>query len=179
MTISPPFFPQLFPNIFCCPTVDWSWGGNFTDIVDVYAAWLSSSCPRVVPAQVTSERANFGQQRDPVPGIFEVIKDQGISPGKPHPCFWSRLFLMPKNSGSVAAAISQAQRRSNRVNRGCNGRDVQLDRLGDQLTAPTRTAKKRFAPDDGIQLEVNARAPLPKKRRTKVSPLTNLPNHVH
>ena len=127
MTISPPFFPQLFPNIFCCPTVDWSWGGNFTDIVDVYAAWLSSSCPRVVPAQVTSERANFGQRRDPVPGIFEVIKDQGISPGKPHPCFWSRLFLMPKNSGSVAAAISQAQRRSNRVNRGCNGRDVQLD----------------------------------------------------
>ena len=82
---------------------------------------------------------------------------------------------MPKNSGSVAATISQAQRRSNRVNRGCNGRDIQLDRLGEQLTAPTRATKKRFAPDKGMQLEVNARAPLPKKRRTKVNFLTQIP----
>ena len=77
---------------------------------------------------------------------------------------------MAKNSGSVATSISQAQRRSNRANRGCNGRDVQLGQLGEQLAAPTRTAKKRFAPDEGIQLEVNAHAPLSsKKRRTKAS----------
>ena len=76
---------------------------------------------------------------------------------------------MPRNTGSVAATISQAQRRSNRANRGCNGRDVQLDRLAEQLDAPTRRSKKRFAPDDGMQLEVNARAPPPKKKRAKVS----------
>jgi hypothetical protein len=74
---------------------------------------------------------------------------------------------MARGTGSVATTISQAQRRSNRANRGCNGRDVQLGQLGDQLTAPTRVAKKRFAPDEGIQLEVNARAPAPKKRCTK------------
>ena len=76
---------------------------------------------------------------------------------------------MAKNSGSVAATISQTQRRSNRANRGCNGRNVQLDRLDEQLAMPTRTAKKRFVPDEGMHLEVNARAPVPKKRRTKVS----------
>ena len=70
----------------------------------------------------------------------------------------------------MATPISQAQCRSNQANHGCNGRDVQLSQLGEQLTAPTQTAKKRFAPDEGMQLEVNARAPLSsKKRRTKAS----------
>jgi len=69
----------------------------------------------------------------------------------------------------MAAPITQAQRRSNRSNRGCNGRDVQLDRLGEQLVAPTRQKKKRFAPGDGLMLENSALAPVPKKRRTKVS----------
>jgi hypothetical protein len=81
---------------------------------------------------------------------------------------------MPKNSGSVAGQISHAQRCSNRANRGCNGRNAQLDRLGEQLTVSTRTAKKRFAPEEGTQLEVNARAPLPKKKRSKVSYTSNI-----
>jgi len=68
----------------------------------------------------------------------------------------------------MAASVTQAQRRSNRVNRGCNGRDVQLDRLGEQLTTSTRQKKRRFAPEDGIALENNPLAPVPKKRRSKV-----------
>ena len=108
--------------------------------------------------------------------IFLRIKDWGIQSGKPHPHLWYRFSLMTRNSGSVATTISQAQRRSSRANRGCNGRDVQLGQLGEQLTAPTRVTKKRFAPDEGIQLEVNARAPAPKKRRTrKVSYLFRQP----
>jgi len=69
----------------------------------------------------------------------------------------------------MAAPVTQTRRRSNRANLGRNGRDVQLDRLGEQLVAPTRQRKKRFAPEDGLMLENNALAPVPKKRRTKVS----------
>lgn len=97
------------------------------------------------------------------------IKGQGTQLNNPHPHLWFRFLLMARDSGSVVPAISQAQRRSNRANRGCNGRDVQLDRLEEQLIAPTRVAKRAFAPDKGIQLEVNARAPVPKKQRTKVN----------
>ena len=108
--------------------------------------------------------------------IFLSIKNWGIQSGNPYPYPWYRSSLMARDSGSAATTISQAQRRSNRANRGCNGRDVQLGQLGERLTAPTRVAKKRFAPDEGIQLEVNARAPAPKKRRTrKVSPLFQQP----
>lgn len=78
---------------------------------------------------------------------------------------------MAKNSGSVAAAVSQVQRRSNRANRGLNGRDVQLAQLGNVLTAPMRQSKKRFAPDEGLDLENNARAPVKKQKRTRVSRL--------
>ena len=68
----------------------------------------------------------------------------------------------------MAAPITRTQRRSNRVNRGRNGRDAQLDRLGEQLAAPTRQKKRRFVPEDGLILENNALAPAPaKKRRSK------------
>lgn len=115
-------------------------------------------------ARATPDRRQYNL----ISGIFKSIKGHGIQLGIPCPRFWCHLSLMSKNSGSVAVTLSQAQRRSNRANRGCNGRDVQLSQLGEQLTAPTRTAKKRFAPDEGMQLEVNVRAPAPKKRRTKV-----------
>jgi len=69
----------------------------------------------------------------------------------------------------MAAPTMQTQRRSNRANRGRNGRDVQLDRLGEQLAAPARQKKRRFAPEDGLVLENNVLAPAPKrKRRSKV-----------
>ena len=53
--------------------------------------------------------------------------------------------------------------RSNCANQGLNGRDAQLDRLGEQLTAPTRPKKRQFVPEDGLVLEDNALAPAPKK----------------
>ena len=74
---------------------------------------------------------------------------------------------MTRGTGST---IAPALRHSNRVNLGLNGRDAQLDRLGDQLTAPTRPKKRQFVPEDGLILENNALAPAPKKkRRSKVS----------
>jgi len=69
--------------------------------------------------------------------------------------------LMTTELGSMALPT----RRSSRTGRGSNGRDVQLDRLGNVLTAPTRQAKKRFAPSDGLSLPDNVLAPVPKKRR--------------
>ena len=65
----------------------------------------------------------------------------------------------------MASPATQMQRRSNRANRSRNGRDVQLDQLGEQLIAPTHLAKRRFAPEDGLVLENNVLAPAPKKRR--------------
>ena len=56
-----------------------------------------------------------------------------------------------------------ALRCSNRANRGLNGRDAQLDCLGEQLTALTRLKKCQFVPEDGLVLEDNALAPAPKK----------------
>ena len=76
----------------------------------------------------------------------------------------SLLASMDAELGSVAQP-TQGVQRSTRHGRGSNGRDVQLDRLGDILTAPTRQAKKRFAPDDGLLLPDNILAPAPKKRR--------------
>ena len=64
-------------------------------------------------------------------------------------------------------------RRSARRGRGLNGRDVQLDKLGDLLTAPTRQAKKRFAPSDGLSLPNNLLAPDPKRRRRSKKVFTN------
>ena len=81
---------------------------------------------------------------------------------------------MARGSGSVVSTISQAQRCSNRANRGLNGRDVQLGQLGERLTAPTRVAKRSFVPEEGIELEINARAPAPKKKCTKVMPRPTL-----
>ena len=81
---------------------------------------------------------------------------------------------MVRSQGSVATPIPQVQRRSNRANRGRNGRHVQLDRLGEQLTAPTRQKKRSFVPEDGLALQDNVLAPAPKKRRSKVSD-----SHVH
>ena len=69
---------------------------------------------------------------------------------------------MSRDQGSMAEL---APRRSARANRGHNGRDVQLDRLGEQLLAPTRQKKRPFIPEDGLVLKNNALAPAPKKRR--------------
>ena len=66
--------------------------------------------------------------------------------------------------GSMAAPPLQV-RRSSRRGRGSNGRDVQLDMLGDVLSVPTRKAKKRFAPSNGLSLPDNLLAPVPKRRR--------------
>lgn len=78
---------------------------------------------------------------------------------------------MTVGPGSVAPPM-QGQRRSTRSGRGSNGRDVQLDKLGDVLTAPTRQARKRFAPAEGLVLPNNDLAPVPKRRRAtkKVCP---------
>jgi hypothetical protein len=67
----------------------------------------------------------------------------------------------------MAPSVTQTQCRSNRINLGNNGRDVQLNRLGEQLTAATRQKKRRFAPEEGLTLEVNALAPATKKSRSK------------
>jgi hypothetical protein len=56
-------------------------------------------------------------------------------------------------------------RRSNRANLGLNGRDVQLDQLGERLAASTRQKKRHFVPEDGLILEDNALAPVPKKKQ--------------
>ncbi|KAF9784420.1 hypothetical protein BJ322DRAFT_1109133 [Thelephora terrestris] len=71
---------------------------------------------------------------------------------------------MPRGQGSMAEPVP---RRSNRANRGRNGRDVQLDRLGEQLAVSTRQNKRPFIPEDGLVLENNVLAPVPKKRRSK------------
>ena len=73
---------------------------------------------------------------------------------------------MATELGSMALLPAQP-RRSSRHGRGLNGRDVQLDRLGDVLAAPTHQAKKQFAPSDELSLPNNLLAPVPKKRRRK------------
>lgn len=70
---------------------------------------------------------------------------------------------MATEVGSVV--LPTQGRRSNRPGRGTGGRGVQLDRLGDILTAPTHRAQKRFAPSDGLLLPDNVLAPVQKKRR--------------
>jgi hypothetical protein len=64
--------------------------------------------------------------------------------------------------GSVAP--TQGARRSTRIGHGSGGRDVQLNRLGELLVAPTYQAKKCFAPTDGLSLPKNLLAPVQKKR---------------
>ena len=93
--------------------------------------------------------------------IDEGIKLQGDLNGKPYPFLPSKYLLMSRGQGSTAET---ALRRSNRANRGLNGRDAQLNHLGEQLTAPTRPKKHQFVPEDGLVLEDNALAPAPKKR---------------
>lgn len=66
--------------------------------------------------------------------------------------------------GSVTLPTPGA-RRSTRRGRGSGGRDVQLDKLGDTLVAPTRKPTKRFAPSDGLSLPENLAAPVQKKAR--------------
>jgi len=66
--------------------------------------------------------------------------------------------------GSVVP-LMEGVRRSSRPGRGSNGRNAQLDRLGDVLTAPARRVQKRFAPTDGLMLPNNVLAPAPKRRR--------------
>ena len=75
--------------------------------------------------------------------------------------------------GSVVPP-TQGVRRSSRPGRGSNGRDTQLDRLGDVLAAPARQARKRFAPTDGLVLPNNALAPAPKRRRRNNKVLLNV-----
>lgn len=70
---------------------------------------------------------------------------------------------MAAELGSVASPTQG--RRFSRPGRGKNGRNVQLDRLGDVLTAPTYRAQKCFAPSDSLSLPDNVLAPVQKKRR--------------
>ena len=67
----------------------------------------------------------------------------------------------------MAPPVAHTQRHSNRINFGHNGRDAKLDRLGEQLIAPTRQKKQRFIPEEGLFLENNTLAPAPKKRHSK------------
>lgn len=71
---------------------------------------------------------------------------------------------MATELGSMAPLPTQ-RRHSARQGRGLNGRDVQLSKLGNLLTAPTRQVKKRFVPTDGLSLPDNSLAPAPKRRR--------------
>lgn len=96
------------------------------------------------------------------------IKLPGTCKGKLRLYLSSKRPLMVRGQGSVAAPLVPMQRRSSRVNLGLNGRAVQLDRLGGQLVAPVRQKKRQFIPEDGVVLENNALAPVPKKRRSKV-----------
>ena len=66
--------------------------------------------------------------------------------------------------GSMAPPTPGA-RRSTRNSRGTGGRDVQLDKLGTMLVAPTRPPKKCFTPCDGLLLPANALTPVQKKAR--------------
>ena len=75
---------------------------------------------------------------------------------------------MARGQRSMATPVAETRRRSSRVNRGHNGRDVQLDRLGEQLVAPTRQKKRKFVPEDRLVLQNNVLAPTPKKQRSKV-----------
>jgi len=79
---------------------------------------------------------------------------------------------MTSGPGSMVLPM-QGTRHSTRSGRGLNGRDAQLDRLGDILTAPTRQAPKRFAPTDGLDLPNNVLAPAPKRRRRNKKVLSN------
>ena len=81
---------------------------------------------------------------------------------------WFHFSLMARDSGSMVATISQAQCHSNRANHGLNSHDAQLGQLGEQFSMPTRVTKRSFAPEEGIELEINTHAPAPKKRHTKV-----------
>ena len=55
-------------------------------------------------------------------------------------------FHMTTELGSVAPGLC----RSACQNLGLNGRDVQLDKLGQVLTAPSHQAQKHFTPTDGL-----------------------------
>ena len=100
--------------------------------------------------------------------ISECIKSARTYQGKPRLYLSSQRSLMARGSRSMAASVTQTQRRSDRANLGCNGRNVQLDRLGEQLVAPTCLKKRQFVPEDGLVLENNVLAPAPKKCRSKV-----------
>jgi hypothetical protein len=78
--------------------------------------------------------------------------------------------------GSMSLPPTQV-RRSTRHGRGSNGRDVQLDKLGNILTAPTRQEKRRFAPSDGLSLPDNLLAPVPKRRRKNKKVFTSVLIH--
>ena len=68
--------------------------------------------------------------------------------------------------GSVALPPAQA-RCSSCCSCGLNGWDVQLDKLGDLLAAPTCQTKKHFTPGDELSLPNNLLTPVQKKHRGK------------
>ena len=76
------------------------------------------------------------------------------------------LSLTATELGSMAPPPAQPHRSSHQGH-GLNGQDVQLDNLGDILTAPTHQAKKQFAPSDGLSLPNNLLAPVQNKHRKK------------
>ena len=88
--------------------------------------------------------------------------------GKPHLYLSFHCSLITRGQRSMAPSVAQTQRRSSHANCSCNGRDIQLDQLGQQLIAPTHQKKRRFVPEEGLTLENNALAPAPKKRCAKV-----------
>ena len=101
--------------------------------------------------------------------VTQHIKLPGFGEGDPCLCLSSQPSLTTRGQGSMAVPVALSQRRSARVNLGKNGRDVQLNWLGDQLAAPTRQKKRQFVPEGGLVLGNNALAPAKKKRRSKVS----------
>jgi hypothetical protein len=97
--------------------------------------------------------------------IVGRIKPPGTHKCKPRLCLPSYSSLMARGQGSITAPVAQTERRSTCSNFGSNGRDVQLDRLGEQLVAPTRQKKRAFVAEDGLTLEDNPLAPVLKKKR--------------
>jgi hypothetical protein len=101
--------------------------------------------------------------------IIPSIKPPGAKIGKSCLYLPFQRSYMAGGQGSAAVSVAPTQRRSKRVNRGCNGRDVQLNRLGERLVASTRQKKRSFAPEDGLILENNVLAPATKKKRRSKS----------
>ena len=101
-----------------------------------------------------------------------------LSPFKGQRTYHKSLILVPCHCTPMATELGSMvlllAHRSARRGRGSNGGDIQLEKLGNLLTAPTRPAKKRFAPSDGLSLPDNLLAPVQKKRQKNKKVCTSL-----